>query len=228
LREPGLRAENFSIASRRGAGLCQINRSSGAGRKADPLILISLNLYWKQGGGPVRRPSPSLADAVFNRNPSCINEENIMANKLTRFDPFTDLARFERPFGGLQELFEQFGMQPFGRGGQSMPSIRMDVSETPEAYMVKADIPGMKKEDIKVSIEGNQVSISAESRSEKEEKEGETVVRSERSYGRQSRSFTLGSEIDDAKANARYENGVLELTLPKRGSGSGAKQLPIS
>jgi len=109
-----------------------------------------------------------------------------------------------------------------------MPSIRMDVSETPEAYMVKADIPGMKKEDIKVSIEGNQVSISAESRSEKEEKEGETVVRSERSYGRQSRSFTLGSEIDDAKANARYENGVLELTLPKRGSGSGAKQLPIS
>jgi HSP20 family protein len=104
----------------------------------------------------------------------------------------------------------------------------MDVSETPEAYTVKADIPGMKKEDIKVSIEGNQVSISAESRSEKEEKEGETVVRSERSYGRQSRSFTLGSEIDDAKANARYENGVLELTLPKRGGGSGAKQLSIS
>ena len=151
-----------------------------------------------------------------------------MANKLTRFDPFTDLTRFDRPFGALQELFEQFGSQPFGRAGQSMPSIRMDVSETPDGYTVKADIPGMKKEDIKVSIEGNQVSISAESRSEKEEKEGETVVRSERSYGRQSRSFTLGSEIDDAKANARYENGVLELTLPKRGGGSGAKQLSIS
>lgn len=151
-----------------------------------------------------------------------------MANKLTRFDPFTDLTRFDRPFGGLQELFEQFGMQPFGRGGQSMPSIRMDVSETPQAYTVKADIPGVQKEDIKVSIEGSQVSISAESRSGKEEKEGETVVRSERSYGRQSRSFTLGSEIDDAKASARYENGVLELTLPKRGGGSGAKHLSIS
>lgn len=151
-----------------------------------------------------------------------------MTNKLARFDPFTELARFDRPFGNLGDLFEQFGVQPFTRGAPGLPTIRMDVSETPEAYTVKADIPGMKKEDIKVAIEGNQVSISAESRSEKEEKEGETVVRSERSYGRQSRSFTLASEIDDAQASARYENGVLELSLPKRAGGGGAKQLSIS
>jgi HSP20 family protein len=165
---------------------------------------------------------------MFNSKHSCLSGEIIMANKLTRFDPFTDLTRFDKPFGNIAEFFEQFGMQPFGRGSQAMPSIRMDVSETPDAYTVKADIPGMKKEDIKVSIDGNQVSITAESRSEKEEKEGETVVRSERSYGRQSRSFTLASEIDDAKASARYENGVLELSLPKRGGGSGAKQLSVS
>jgi HSP20 family protein len=67
-----------------------------------------------------------------------------------------------------------------------------------------------------VSIEGNQVSISAEARREKEEKQGEKVLRTERYYGKLYRSFTLGQDVDQESASARYENGVLELTLPKK------------
>jgi HSP20 family protein len=92
----------------------------------------------------------------------------------------------------------------------------MDVSEDDKVYRVKAEIPGVNKDDIKVSIDGNQVSITAEVQREKEEKRGETVIRSERYYGTQYRSFTLQSDIDEGKADAKYENGVLELTLPKK------------
>jgi HSP20 family protein len=94
--------------------------------------------------------------------------------------------------------------------------IRMDVSEKENAYVVHADMPGVKKEDIKIEIDGNEVSISAETKNEKEVKEGDRVLRSERYYGKVSRSFTLASEVDEAAASAKYENGVLELALPKK------------
>ena len=94
--------------------------------------------------------------------------------------------------------------------------IRMDVSEKENAYVVHADMPGMKKEDIKIEIDGNEVSISAETKNEKEVKDGDRVLRSERYYGKVSRSFTLASEVDEAAASAKYENGVLELALPKK------------
>ena len=77
-------------------------------------------------------------------------------------------------------------------------------------------MPGVKKEDIHVVVDGNQVSISAEVKQEKEVKEGERVLRSERYFGKVTRSFQLGQEIDDAKAAAKFNDGVLELTLPKR------------
>ncbi len=94
--------------------------------------------------------------------------------------------------------------------------IRMDVSEKENGYVVHADMPGVKKEDIKIEIDGNEVSISAETKNEKEVKDGERVLRSERYYGKVSRSFTLASEVDEAAASAKYENGVLELALPKK------------
>lgn len=94
--------------------------------------------------------------------------------------------------------------------------IRMDVSEKDNGYLVHAEIPGVKKEDIKVKIDGNEVSISAETKNEKEVKEGERMLRSERYYGKVSRSFTVANEIDEAAASAKYENGVLELALPKK------------
>ena len=94
--------------------------------------------------------------------------------------------------------------------------IRMDVSEKEDAYIVHADMPGLKKEDIKIEIDGNEVSISAETKNEKDVKDGDRVLRSERYYGKVSRSFTLAQEVDEAAASAKYENGVLELALPKK------------
>lgn len=143
---------------------------------------------------------------------------------LTRFDPFREMIRMD-PFRSPDELFRELSMMPSLRGFEAEPRIRIDLSETDQAYMVKADIPGVKKEDIKISVEGNTVSIRAEQKEEKEEKAG-NVMRSERYYGEQYRSFTLPQEVDETTAEARYQDGVLNLKLPKK-TGSGSKQVTI-
>jgi HSP20 family protein len=107
------------------------------------------------------------------------------------------------------------------------PSIKMDVREQKESYLVHAEIPGVKKEDIHVMIEGNQVSITAEVKQEKEVKEGERLLRSERSFGQVSRVFQLAHEVDDAKASAKFTDGVLELLLPKK-QGTSNRRLTIA
>ncbi len=147
-----------------------------------------------------------------------------MANNLMRFDPFGDISRFD-PFSNLEGVLKDFRMLPALRGLEAEPRIRMDLSETDNAYLVKAEIPGVKKDDIKVAIDGNQVSVSAEIRKE-EDKKSASMVRSERYYGQQYRSFTLPQEVDDTKAEAKYSDGILELTLPKK-AGSGGKQITI-
>jgi HSP20 family protein len=147
-----------------------------------------------------------------------------MASNLMRFDPFAEVARLD-PFRNIDDIFRDFSMMPSLRGAESAPRIRIDVSETDKDYLVKADIPGVKKEDIKVSVEGNQVSVSAEVKEEKEAS-GAGMLRSERFYGQEYRTFTLPQEVDDQKAEAKYENGVLLLTLPKK-PGTGGKQLSI-
>ncbi len=146
-----------------------------------------------------------------------------MAN-LTRYDPFS-LARVD-PFGDIDDLLKGFFVRPAVFEGQPQMQIKMDLKEDDNAYTVHADIPGVKKEDIHVSIDGNQVSISAEIRMEKEEKEGEKVLRSERYSGKVARSFTLTHDVDESKAQAKYSDGVLELTLPKKAA-SSAKKLAI-
>jgi HSP20 family protein len=146
-----------------------------------------------------------------------------MAN-LTRYDPFS-LARTD-PFGDIDDLFKGFFMRPVLFEGQPQMQIKMDVKEDDNAYTVHADIPGVKKEDIHVSIEGNQVSISAETKMEKEEKKGEKVLRSERYVGKVARSFTLAHDVDEAKSQAKYSDGVLELTLPKKAA-TATKKLAI-
>lgn len=139
-----------------------------------------------------------------------------MAN-LIRFTPRDDV---------FDDLFRGFFMSPVRlEGGQEM-QIKMDVKEDDKAYTVHAEIPGVKKEDIHVSIDGSLVSISAEIKNEKEVKEGEKVLRSERYYGKVSRSFTLGNDVDESASQARYDNGVLELTLPKKAA-SKSKRLEI-
>lgn len=129
------------------------------------------------------------------------------------------------PFRNTEDFFREFSLLPTMRAVQAEPRIRTDLSENDQAYLVTAEIPGVKKEDIKISVEGNLVSIKAEVKEEKDEKTG-GIIRKERYYGLQSRSFSLPQEVDDAKAEAKYENGILSLTLPKK-AGTGAKQLTV-
>lgn len=129
-------------------------------------------------------------------------------SNLRLLDPFSDnfesaMRRFFSP-----ALFER---------DQQQLQMRIDVSEKDNAYVVKADIPGVKKEDINIRVDGNVVQIEAEVKSEKETKgEGDKVLRSERYYGNVSRTFSLGQDVDEAGAQAKYADGVLTLELPKK------------
>ncbi len=149
-----------------------------------------------------------------------------MAN-ISRYDPLTEIARFN-PFMDIDDVFNRFMLSPFARTGLEMElQIRMDVKEVNGEYRIDAEIPGVKKDDIHVSIDGKRVSISAEVKQEKEVKEGERLVCCERSYGMTSRSFTLADEVDQSKIQAKYNNGILELTLPKK-PGAARKEIPVS
>jgi len=137
-------------------------------------------------------------------------------NALTRFDPFQDF---------MPEFFRRLA-QPIGFQADMPGDIRIDVSETDKDYLVKAEIPGAKKDDIRVSVDRNYVSISAEVKKEAEQKALGRVLVRERSYGSTSRAFSLAHEIDDKAVVAKLEDGVLKLTLPKR-NGVGAKAIAI-
>jgi len=147
-----------------------------------------------------------------------------MAN-LTRFDPFGDIATLA-PFRDMEDFFRMPRLRAWSRDLPAAPEIRIDVSEDDKTYHVKAEIPGVKKEDIHVAVEGNQVSISAEVRKEEEEKKGKTVLRSERYYGKQERSFTLMNDIDESKSEAKYQDGILDLVLPKK-NGKVSRQVQV-
>lgn len=102
--------------------------------------------------------------------------------------------------------------------------MRVDVSEKDNAYEVKADIPGVKKEDINIRIDGNVVQIDAEVNREKESRDkAGKVLRSERYWGNISRTFSLGQDVDDTKVVAKYADGVLSLELPKKTSSASKK-----
>jgi HSP20 family protein len=137
-----------------------------------------------------------------------------MAN-LTRFDPFEEaFPDFFKSFARMPRLWRENEMD-----------IRLDVTETEKDFKVKAEIPGVKKEDINVAVDGKTVTISAEVKREKEEK-NERFVRSERYVGTMSRSFTLACDVDEKAAAARYVDGVLELLLPKK-VGAAARRLAV-
>ena len=137
-----------------------------------------------------------------------------MAN-IIRSDPMLDLARAFEPFREFEGPFAFPRLRRWLAEMPAEPAIKVDISEDEKAYHVKADLPGVKREDIDVQIDGNQVSLTAEVQREKEEKKGETVIHTERYYGKQFRSFTLDSDIDEKNAVAKFHDGVLELDLPK-------------
>jgi HSP20 family protein len=148
-----------------------------------------------------------------------------MAN-ITRFDPFAELTHVD-PFSDLDNLFKGFMVRPVFHGTPAVQQMKLEVSEDDKAYTIKAEIPGVKKEDIHLSVDGNLVSISAEVKQEKEEKEGKKVVRSERYYGQVARSFTLGKDVEQGAVQAKYVDGILEAVLPKR-PGTASKRIAIS
>ncbi len=146
-----------------------------------------------------------------------------MAN-INRYDPFSNV---------FDDFLKGFLVRPVSSAAYDQADglnqarrARIDVTEQNGEYKVLAELPGVKKDDIKVEIDGDQVSISAESRAEREVKEGERLVHSERFYGTLARAFRLGQEVDRERVVAKYENGLLELTLPKK-QASAAKQITI-
>ncbi|MBX3634357.1 MAG: Hsp20/alpha crystallin family protein [Rubrivivax sp.] len=143
--------------------------------------------------------------------------------------PFTrNASEFSR---GLERLFDE----PFERWlapalsaeGEGARRPALDLTESDRAYTVKLDLPGVAKEDVKVSVEGSRVTVQAETRKDQEKKEGDRVVYRERSVSSFARSFTLPGEVDSAEAGARLADGVLTLTLPKRAGKSGS-QIAVS
>lgn len=137
---------------------------------------------------------------------------------IQRFDPFNEL---------VDDLFKGFLVRPvsYDGRGETLPRAKVDVTERNGAYVVAAELPGAKKEDIEVTIDGAQVTLAAETKRESEVAKDERVLHTERTYGKVTRSFTLPQEVDEAKAEAKFRDGVLELTLPKK---VAAQRKPIS
>ena len=140
-----------------------------------------------------------------------------MAN-ITRYSPFDE---------AFDDLFRGFFVRPLSFDAPaSAAQFRVDVSEDEKAYQIRAEVPGVKKEDINVTIDGDTVAISAEVKNEKEVKNGERMLRSERYYGKLYRAFTLGQAVEETGTSAKYANGVLELTLPKKAAAQ-AKRVTV-
>jgi HSP20 family protein len=139
---------------------------------------------------------------------------------ITRYDPFNDL---------VDDIFKGFLVRPVAYEGgrnEALPRVKVDVAEKNGAYKVTAELPGVKKDDIAVSIDGSQVTLTAEVKQEKEASQDERVLHTERVFGKVTRSFTLPQEVDEAKAEAKFRDGVLELTLPKKAAAQ-RKQISI-
>ena len=141
-----------------------------------------------------------------------------MAN-ITRFDPFNEL---------VDDLFKGFLVRPLAYEGRDavLPRMKVDVAEKNGHYLVSAELPGVRKEDIQVTIDGAEVTLAAEVKREKEVTQDERVLHAERAFGKVSRSFSLPQEVDEAKAEAKFRDGVLELTLPKKAA-AARKQVTI-
>lgn len=138
----------------------------------------------------------------------------------------TALSRLDRVENLFPELFRRWARPLQLIDDTELPAdIRVDITENDQEYLVTAEIPGAKKEDVRVSIDGSYVSIAAEINKDEERKSGRSIVR-ETFRGSVSRGFSLASEVDDKNAVAKLEDGILRLTLPKR-EGAPQKLLKI-
>jgi HSP20 family protein len=137
-----------------------------------------------------------------------------------------NIARYARFDDAINQLFRGL-VQPVNVDGpEAAAKFRVDVAESDTAYTLRAELPGVKKDDIKISVDGDQVAISAETAAQKEVKDGERVLRTERYSGKYYRAFALDNAVDEDATSARYADGVLELTLPKK-QAAAAKRITI-
>jgi len=134
-----------------------------------------------------------------------------------------NIARFKSNDDVFDNMFRGFLMRPVPFEEQPEIQIKIDVKENDKNYTVHAEIPGVKKEDIHVTIEGNQVALSAEIKKHEEVKKDDKILRSERFYGKLSRIFNLAQDVDEENSQAKYADGILELTLPKKLGGKSKK-----
>ena len=144
-------------------------------------------------------------------------------SELALLNPLRRLARSDPFTRDIDDFFKGFFLTPMALNSQAPGQFPVDVTEDDTQYQIRAEIPGFNKEDIQVAVNGDQVSISAETKKEKEEKKGKEVVWRECYYGKQYRAFNLPQMVDEAKTSAKYEDGVLSLVLPKKGNGSQKK-----
>jgi HSP20 family protein len=200
------------------------HRRDRAVSSAGPLEFVPSALYkWKGGSTRFRNPISTL------KKETTMNLVRRTGSPLSIYRP----TAIEDQFGRMVEnMFEDF-FAPIAQGSalsrwpqEGTISPRLNVTETDKSFLVEAEMPGVKKEDIKVAVENQRVTIEGEAKREEEQREGENVVYSERSARRFMRSFQLPTDVDDSIAEARLENGILSLTLPKK-AGAAAKKITI-
>lgn len=143
---------------------------------------------------------------------------------LTRWNPLETLSRLD-PAAEMDDMLRGLGLRSLRGGTPTTLELRTEITEREGAYQVNVDVPGVDKKDIDVSIDGRQVAITVESHRQKRE-EKDKVIYTERFEGRSYRAFTLPEEVDRTKAQARYEDGVLKLTLPRL-AGNNAHRLAV-
>ncbi|MDM7457231.1 MAG: Hsp20/alpha crystallin family protein [Tepidimonas sp.] len=135
---------------------------------------------------------------------------NLIPRRMSLFDEF------------FRDMAPAFYVRPLH--GDPLPQqIKVDVKENDQAYVISAEMPGVGKDNIHVSVENNLVTIAAEVKQEDAQRDGDKVLHSERYYGAVSRSFALPSDVDESSASAKYDNGVLTLTLPKKAAVAGKR-----
>lgn len=137
---------------------------------------------------------------------------------LTRFSPLRRRARFGPP-ALFDDWLHDAGIGSLWREPELVPEMRVDVNEDDKAFLIRAEMPGVDKEDIEISVQGNQVSISAELKRESDNKDEKEII-AERSWGKAYRAFALPADVEGDRTEARYDKGVLTLTLPKKANGN--------
>lgn len=133
---------------------------------------------------------------------------------IVRWDPFRDLNSLQSSINRLFDDNVRFLREPESSLNQT-GAFPVDIQDTNEAILFKAELPGFDKKEIKISLKDSILNIRAE-RQEERKDENSNYIRMERSYGLFSRSFTLNDLIDQEKMKAQYQDGVLEITLPKK------------